>query len=165
LLELQSQLQALRQRCDASDRDNAAKAAEAAAARTRSVEHESQLNALRRQLENSQLQLQIAQTNESSMKEQLDSEKKLHLVDAQSAEQLKRFAKNMYCVLREGALMLGEVPRLHISSRFHPAFFIRYAGAIFARSLMPADEIRQLPQQRQSKRQQQSMTARRHHWH
>ncbi len=112
-LELQSQLQVLRQRCDASDRDNLAKVAEAAAARKRSSEHESQLNALRRQLENAQLQLHISQTNESNMKGQLESERKLHLVDAQAAEELKQFARKMYYVLKDGALMLEKVPHLH----------------------------------------------------
>jgi hypothetical protein len=121
-------MQALRQRCDAADRDNLVKASEAVAARARSSEHESQLNALRRQLENSQLQLQIAQTNESDMKAQLDSEKKLHLLDAQAAEELKQFAKKMYCVLKEGALMLNKVPLFHFMHYFEPictAFVIR----------------------------------------
>ena len=126
MLELQSQLQALRQRCDATDRDNNAKVAEAAAARSQCSEHESQMNALRRQLENSQLQLQIAQTNESNMKGQLDSERKLHLIDAQAAEELKQFAKKMYCILREGAMMLDKVARLYLMHRltFHPAYVI-----------------------------------------
>lgn len=126
MLELQSQLQALRQRCDAADRDNITKVAEAAAARSQCSEHESQMNALRRQLENSQLQLQIAQTNESNMKGQLDSERKLHLIDAQAAEELKQFAKKMYCILREGAMMLDKVAHLCLMHRlsFHPAYVI-----------------------------------------
>ncbi len=110
MIELQSQLQALKQRCDVCDRDNLEKVAEAAAARTQCSENEGRMNALRRQLENSQLQLQVAQTNESDMKKQLDAEKKLHLLDAQAAEEMKQFTRKVYGVLKEGAMMLDKVP-------------------------------------------------------
>ena len=95
VLELQSQMHTLRQRCDVCDRENLAKADEVAAARAQFSEHETRMNALRRQLENSVLQLQIAQTNEGDMKKQLEAERKLHLADVQAAEEIKQFARKV----------------------------------------------------------------------
>lgn len=110
MLELQSQMHTLRQRCDLCDRENLAKADEVAAARAQFSEHETRMNALRRQLENSVLQLQIAQTNEGDMKKQLEAERKLHLADAQAAEEIKQFTRKVYGILKEGAVMLEKVP-------------------------------------------------------
>ncbi len=109
MLELQSQVQTLKQRCEVCEHDAIAKTAEAAAARAQSSEQESRMNAVRRQLENSQLQLQVAQANESDMKRQLEAERKLHLVDAQAAEEMKQFTRKVYGVLKEGAMMLEKV--------------------------------------------------------
>jgi len=108
--ELHSQLQVLRQRCDVSDQGNVAKTAEVDAARKQCSAHETQMNDLRRQFDNGQVQLQVARQNELAMKRQLDAEKELHQVDAQAAEELKQFSRKMYGVLREGALLLDKVP-------------------------------------------------------
>jgi hypothetical protein len=109
-------LQILRQRCDTSDRDILAKSAEAASARSLFSDRESEMNILRRQLESSHLQLHISQQNEIAMKGQLESERKLHLADAQAAEELKQFTKKIYGVLKDGALMLDKVPAFFVSS-------------------------------------------------
>ena len=112
--ELQSQLQAVRQRCDSSDQDNAAKAAEVDAARKQFSVHRTEMDVLRRQCDHAQVQLAVAQTNEMAMKQQLKAEKELHHVDAQAAEELKQFTRKMYGVMREGALLLDKVLRLFL---------------------------------------------------
>jgi hypothetical protein len=142
MLESQSQLQVLRQRCDASDRDILAKAAEATSARSLFSDRESEMNTLRRQLESSQLQLQISQQNEIAMKSQLDSERKLHLSDAQAAEELKQFTKKVYGVLKEGALMLDKVRALIFFCVSETLFVMQCAGTAFSRSGLPPREIR-----------------------
>lgn len=142
MLESQSQLQVLRQRCDASDRDILAKAAEATSARSLFSDRESEMNTLRRQLESSQLQLQISQQNEIAMKSQLDSERKLHLADAQAAEELKQFTKKVYGVLKEGALMLDKVLALIFFCVSETLFVMQCAGTAFSRSGLPPREIR-----------------------
>ena len=141
MLELQSQLQVLRQRCDASDRDILAKAAEANSARSLFSDRESEMNTLRRQLESSQLQLQISQQNEIAMKGQLDFERKLHLADAQAAEELKQFTKKVYGVLKDGALMLDKVLAIIFFLACPRHCVMQCAGTAFSRSCLPPHEI------------------------
>jgi hypothetical protein len=99
------------------------------------------MNTLRRQLESSQLQLQISQQNEIAMKGQLDFERKLHLADAQAAEELKQFTKKVYGVLKDGALMLDKVLAIIFFLACPRHCVMQCAGTAFSRSGLPPHEI------------------------